>query len=583
MRNGLLAGGLIAKNAVRVREQRSGCLITLGAILWFLAGCSSDRPIELSITPEVTVLEAGGSVTFDVVALNTKITWPESVPGSFTVSGTQVSYTPPHAEGRHEFTVAASADQSITVTAAIDVFVPPVPEITSFNIEGLGEGILDDGRSTIAFYSLEWIDNLDSLAAEFSTNGLVTVGDVPQVSGETLNNYYRAVSYTVSTGEYAHRTYTVRVDSPQTTGLPIIRIDTQGQEEILSKEDYLQANIEVIDPRLPEFGFVNAGYRDQIRGRGNSTWTYPKKPFRIRFDSKTSMFGLVAARNWVLLANWQDPTLMMNTVAFELGQRFALPYSHSYNHVEVFLNGVHQGSYLMTEHNQVGEGRVDIDEDTGFFVELDAYFDEDPKFTTDHYALPVMIKSPQDLDDLSGYDFVRNAINGLEAAMASPLFPDSGYRDLIDMRSFVDFLLINEIVANVELGWPKSVYMYKDTNGKIGLGPLWDFDWGFSYGGGHQYFLGSSGWVSKHGFFARFFEDPQFVDEYKARWTSMRSQIAGMTGFIDQLANQLLRSQEWNFLKWPQGRNNGYQREISDMKTWWRERMEFLDSGIDAM
>jgi hypothetical protein len=65
---------------------------------------------------------------------------------------------------------------------------------------------------------------------------------------------------------------------------------------------------------------------------------------------------------------------------------------------------------------QVGEGRVDIDEDEGFFVELDSYYDEEPKFRTDSYNLPVMIKSPEDLDD-PGYDFVKTAINALATAM----------------------------------------------------------------------------------------------------------------------------------------------------------------------
>jgi spore coat protein CotH len=283
------------------------------------------------------------------------------------------------------------------------------------------------------------------------------------------------------------------------------------------------------------------------------------------------------------LANYIDPTLIINTIAFELGHRIGLSYTNHYTPVEVFLNGVYQGSYLLTEQMQVGKGRVDIDEDEGFFVELDSYYDEEPKFRTGLYDLPVMIKSPEDLDNPEGYDFVKTAINGLETAMKADSFPESGYRDLIDMDTFVDFLLINEIVHNNELGHPKSTYMYKDKgDAKISMGPLWDFDWAFGYSGsGHEYFNYPDIRSGKHTFFQRFFEDPAFTAQYKAHWNAKYAEIAGISSFIDEQAEKLRKSQVENFKIWWKNDNINYTNEIEKMKTWWAARIAYLNTEIN--
>lgn len=457
------------------------------------------------------------------------------------------------------------------------------PAITSFRLASLGDGTIDQAARTITFATHAWIDDLDALAPAFSASGEVTVDDVPQTSGVTAHDFYRDVIYTVANDEGA-RAYTVHVEAPQTTGLPIIRVDTRDGQAITSKQDYLDANVRIVDPDHPENNVEDLDYEDRIRGRGNSTWNYPKKPYRLKLDKKTSLFGLTAAKSWVLLANYQDPTLMLNAVTFEMGQRFGLPFTGHAEHVELFLNGEYQGNYVLTEQVQVGKGRVDVDEDDGFLVELDVYYDEDPKFTTQHYHLPVMIKSPEDLDDEHGYDFVKDALNGLEAAMVDASFPNSGYRDLVQMTTLADFLLINELVRNTELVWPKSTYLYRDAEGGIGFGPLWDFDWAFGYSGhGHQYFDTAEGALQLHGFFQRFFDDPQFVATYKARWAELRDQIVSMPDYIDALAARLQRSQAQNFWKWPEAGNAGFEQEIQDLRQWWLDRVDFMDGEVAAL
>jgi hypothetical protein len=558
---------------------------TLIALPLLIAGCGSDKPVTLAITPASAEIEAGDSVELIVSAENTRFILQNPVPGTVALQGNRIIYTPPAIPGRYEVSIVATKDSTKAATSAIDVFVPPDPEITSFSLEGISPGTIDQETGTILFTEYRWIDNLEALTAAFSAVGEVTVDGTPQTSGLSTNNFYRDVQYKVATGKFRHRTYTVRVNAPQTTGLPIIRIETEGNQPITSKEEYIQTDIQVIDVDNPEFSFSHTGYQDQVRGRGNSTWLMAKKPYRIKFDKKTSMFGLPAAKSWILLANYQDPTLMLNCVTFELGHLLSLPFTHHCIPVEVFVNGEYQGNFTLTEHKQVGKGRVEIDEDHGFFIEIDTYFDEEPKFRTTHYDLPVMIKSPEDLEDPSGYDFVKDALHVLETAMIGPSFPDSGYRNLIDMETLIDFLLVNDFVMNQELIWPKSVYLYKDAGGKISFGPLWDFDWAYGYagGGGHQYFATVTGLLPKHPFFERFYQDPVFVARYKERWHLMREQIAGLINFIQNLGTRLERSQEMNFWRWPGVQTRGHVTEVEELRLWWEERVSTFDAAISSL
>jgi hypothetical protein len=354
---------------------------------------------------------------------------------------------------------------------------------------------------------------------------------------------------------------------------------------------YVDAVFELVDPVSKNNNFAAPV---EIRGRGNTTWTFNKKPYRIRFYEKQSMFGLTGAKNWVLLANHQDTTFIMNTVAFELGRRFDLPYTNHSFHVELVLNGVYEGSYVLTEQIQVGKGRVDIDKENGFLVELDNNYDEEPKFKTKILEIPVMIKSPDDFSDVSGYNFIKDAINEFEDALFSERFPESGYRDLIDIDILVDFILINEMVKNVELQSPRSVYMYKDSyaGAKIGMGPLWDFDYGFDFNG--VFFQNIDGMyinsIYRDGrgriFLSRFFDDTVFRARYKERWNNRYQDIISMVDFIDKVADMLLESQKANYAVWHWWRmgklkRKSYGQEIEEMKTWWRKRIAYLNEEIN--
>jgi len=472
-------------------------------------------------------------------------------------------------------------------------------EIKSFKLSaglnGLSKdvvGKINNSDKTIILETDEWIDDM-IFTPSFLSEGVLTVNGVTQRDGIDVHDFENDVIYTVTAEDGSRQNFTVVFDSPLKSGLPILKIDIDGGKEITEKVSaYENAYIRVIDKKNPEYSFEK---EVGIRGRGNTTWKYPKKPWRIKFDKKTSMFGFGAEKSWVLLSNYQDQTLMINTTAFEIARRLGLEYTNTSNHVELYMNGTYRGSYDLTQQIQTGENRVNIDEDEGFLVEMDLNYDEDWQFKTNHLQLPIMVKTPE-IESASQMAFVVNAVNNLEATLFASSFPNNNYRDLIDVESVINYIIVNEVAFNLEIGYPKSVFMYRDKGKKIKMGPVWDFDWGFGFNyevDDAAYFTPSPrlGFPNRtshigHSFFARFFDDPEFRRQYKERWNAVKNNELLLDSFIDQKAAKIYKSQLWNVQRWgtfcnmPEFDPNV---EMAKMKEWIKNRINSIDSSINDL
>ena len=206
---------------------------------------------------------------------------------------------------------------------------------------------IEDNRITgrIPYYT-----KLESLIARFETNAsMVKVGETIQISGVTANNFVEPVEYTVLHEDGSEETYTVEVTN--FTGLPVLFIYTDNKEPIASKDNYVNGTI--FFDGAGEFENLTAPMR--IKGRGNSTWSMPKKPYRIKFDEKQSMAGFPANKDWVLLANYADKTSLRTEVAFNISRNTSLEYTPRTQHVEVFINDVYNGTYVLTEQLKIRE------------------------------------------------------------------------------------------------------------------------------------------------------------------------------------------------------------------------------------
>lgn len=257
----------------------------------------------------------------------------------------------------------------------------------------------------------------------------------------------------------------------------IIRTETES-DDVTSKSDYLRGTLEIDGQGIIEdFPPTEMG----IRGRGNSTWKPEdgiKLPYRVKFDKKQSLGGLKKAKNYVLLANYYDHSLMRNALAMEIARLLNIKYVNAMIPVDVYFNDKYKGSYNLTEKVGINSGSLhDLDEANSILFELDNMMDEQYCFQSARYGLPVMVKDP----DLAPEQFEAWKTDFLEA---EALVADGKACEAFDSEDFARYLIMFSLVANEELRHPKSGFIYKTkapdgAESKYHFGPVWDFDMSF--------------------------------------------------------------------------------------------------------
>lgn len=492
----------------------------------------------------------------------------------------------------------------------------------NYNPTGLKLYASNDGYDWTPVVQYTTADGLpiDPAGAEF-TSPTIDLGEkykylrLEQTSSEYHNNHmvfaeFRLFEITPGSGEPTlveeavyetvkvpfGRLYTVDIEwlTDRENSVPRIDIDVEGGLSITSKDYYRKANF-----RITGYGVFD-DFEDsvQIKGRGNSTWGYPKKPYRLKFDKKKKPFGLTNGKSWVLLANYQRGSLMANAIAMKVGQLAEAQYTNHIIPVEVYMNGEYLGSYMFTEKVGFGNNSVDINEDlgTGYMLELDDYYDETFKFKSDSYGLPVNVKEP-DLSDIEDaaeaqqkFQNIKNDFNAFETALYNG--EDIAY--YLDLDAAARFMLTNDLVLNQELGHPKSTYLWREdyTNpaSKIIFGPLWDFDWGFGYESTSSYCVtGATSSIlsynmahkTGYSFFYDLMNNEQFKKHYLKVWKefAQKGHIQEVIEYMDDYYNFARSSFENNYMLWYDG--YGYDSEIDRMQQWMKQRHDFILANLE--
>ena len=325
------------------------------------------------------------------------------------------------------------------------------------------------------------------------------------------------------------------------------------------------------------------------RIRGNVTQQMPKKSFAVKLDSKSAVLDMPAHKRWVLLANWKDRTLMRNEVAFEIAKAFKTVYPNdgmawnpSGQHVELVYNGVHVGTYYLCEQIKIDENRLNINEpydkddaysgnaeDYGILMESDDGYDEAYQFVS-NARIPFLFKDDGTSEMLS---YASTFVKEIEANLNKNT--SAGFNaayEKMDITSFVDFLLVQDLMMNSEVKHPKSCYSYIN-NGKMYAGPVWDFDWNTlptssSYSEESYSFTKSivsngswtyrsSGYTSvstsdkNYIWYPRLMQDSQFQAVAAERWAAVQGQLSQVLSHIDEVKAQIAKSAAENEKMWP--------------------------------
>ncbi|MBR5176064.1 MAG: CotH kinase family protein [Bacteroidales bacterium] len=366
------------------------------------------------------------------------------------------------------------------------------------------------------------------------------------------------------------------------TGLPHLYIYTPEGTAINSKTVWVEGA--TVNLFTPDGEFIDYG-KANIKGRGNSTWGLPKKPYALKLENAATLCGMASDKRWNLLANYIDRTDIRNAIAFKVAQKArSFDWTPHGEFVELYLNSVWQGNYFLCEHIKIGDHRLNLKKG-GYLLELDVNYDEDYKFKSDLLSLPVQIKDWKGGDMTEErFNEIKAEFNEIESKIVTDDITTSGWQDYIDMDTFIDWWFVYELVQCGEPGHPKSSYMYRDKGGKLKAGPVWDFDWGTFRGSEVKLFR-----IKNSIFYGYLFKDPSFVKRLKEKWLENRGEFRAVADYFDVLADKLRVSVDHDKTKWSMTTtvNNdesmSFDEAVSTMKSNYKKHWEWMDNQIQAM
>lgn len=438
---------------------------------------------------------------------------------------------------------------------------------------------------------------------------------------------------------FYHGFITAQAVNFTSSNLPIVVINTMGQE--IPNAYKINARMGIIFNGEGVRNYITDPFNNYdgwigIELRGSSSQMFPKKSYAVETrdslgnDRTVSILGFPAEEDWVFLGPYNDKTLIRDAISYKLARDMGRYASRS-RFFELVINGEYKGVYLLLEKIKRDANRVNIRKlnptDTtgdavtgGYIIKIDKLdgenndgwysefrpFPQSSKriFYQYHYPAPDEIVTAQK-------NYIRAFIYSFESTMNSPFFADTslGYRKYIDVNSFVDYILLNEVVKNID-AYRLSTFFYKDRdsrNPRLFAGPVWDFNLAF---GNCDYYeaFNPSGWylefVSEYSnipswenFFIPFwwkklFDDQNFRIRFRQRWIELRNTVwtnQKINSLIDSLVTLLEESRQRNFQKWPViGQyvwpnyyvGQTYQDEINYLKNWLTNRLTWMDNQL---
>ena len=374
----------------------------------------------------------------------------------------------------------------------------------------------------------------------------------------------------------------------------------------------------------------------RIRGRGNTSYDAEggiKHSYKIKLAEHRKVFGMKGDKDWILLADVQDPTLLRNAVALRISRLVSMPWTPKYRAVEVYFNGSYGGCYLLVEGKEVDrENKIPItvvepgQTDGGYLLEIDNKNDYDRYFRTETFQKKIKFKEPEfgdrnnpdnSADAVAQMEYITGYVNDVERLLKERAFdPETGYQSKLDLYTFIGNYIVQELTMNVDGGMRLSTYFAKDVDTKLFMPMVWDFDLALgncSYIG-NDFNLdpgmdGPKGWFikirggsfengdwdgSRKSYYQYLFEDPLFVAALKERWNLVKPRLDMIPDFIDKMAEYNKPAYDHNVSAgknpraarnyyYPPDNFNSWSEAVAYMKDFYTQRLSWLDTEINKL
>lgn len=389
----------------------------------------------------------------------------------------------------------------------------------------------------------------------------------------------------------------------------VIYIKTDDNAEIPVTKEAVNCSVTLVSNNQTECA---NNLRATVRCRGNGSMTVGKRtgkfPYKLKFNQKINLFGLGdgKAKDWVLLANVGDQTMLRNYAAKLMGKKLeGIPFSPNSRLVNVYLNDSYIGVYELTEQIEVNDYRVNIDDtktgkENDFLVELDAYANKPEEGDLSIMVGEQYYTIKSDVYNDHQLNYIRQCLTQVENAIFSR--DQKVISELIDMDSLIDMYLLQEFAKNIDVGY-SSFYMYKTVDGKLTFAPPWDFDLAFGNdarlddGSFEEIYVGTGrpDFRQNHKWYISLFQNDWFVQLASERWAEITDTI--IPEVIEEIrcvASTIEEDMGYNYDRWqflgkkqqqePEAiiKLKTYKEHADYLITWMENRKAWLDVVFGA-
>ena len=402
---------------------------------------------------------------------------------------------------------------------------------------------------------------------------------------DSENNCYEVTlkSRNYEAGTFYHQARTATVSS---ASLPVIMINTPSWQTITSKDVWIDKTSIMI--RNVDGTVLEAP--GKVKGRGNATWGYAKKPYAIKFSKKQSPFGFPENKSWVLLAEYNDRSLLRTPYMCAVSKAVGIEYTINYKHVNLYLNGEYQGIYLLTDKVEANDNRIKVNKD-GYLIEHDHYYQNEPLYFVTNLNRGFTFKYPDadDGDIIEGDDnylFIRDFVNSVEEKISvlSTNPDDTDYLNLIDLNSFAKYYIAAQVTATMD---PNNYYVLTSKTSKLKRMPMWDAEWSLGLWatvlwGDAPNLINRNIWGSQP-YFAGLVYSSVFKEEVKKEWLKFLQKINEIKGTISADAVKIAKAQKYNFAKWPDTGQvlnvhyDNWEDEVDYVNNYFDNRIEWMN------
>lgn len=369
-------------------------------------------------------------------------------------------------------------------------------------------------------------------------------------------------------------------------GIPRIVIETENHRAIKDRETEIPAKLQIWGESAPESFIMPL----KIHGRGCTSWGMPKKSYKIELTQKENLLGMHPNKDWALIANYADKTLMRNHIMYSLSANLKANYSPHSKFVELYLNQNYLGVYTLTENIKVSKHRVNIStNDFSYLIE----FDKDPSngenYITSQTGKIFTIHYPKDPLDTS-ITWLRNHLNKFEKYLSNEPTPYKALSSWINIDDYIRHYWLQEFSNNRDGNFNRSVYFSISNKGPISMGPIWDFDLSFGNHGEEEIKSFKKWRIRNYYWNLHLFKDSSFLKRTTSFWKENHLLFESILDSIDYNKNYLHQAAQNNFKRWDILRDtsdwwkpkvySSYEESVFDLKKWIKNRIEWINNQI---